>query len=450
MRLRQTAIILCTLLCFLTHATTIPVEHRRRDNGTNNGVEERRLELRRRGMRRLGHWGRRNKEGMEKYFHEPGGSELGNHYDSRYHHGIQDYADRKDTQLHMLRAYLTFFNENNLETWLAHGTLLGWWWNGKVLASYPSTIEVPMIPSTDSVGLQMLPWDWDIDTQVSGSTLAYMSKHYNNTHYDYVSNDEPPVKRTYLLDVNPASVERERGNGLNIIDARWIDTRNGLYIDITGLSETHPDDQPGVWACKNYHRYHTTDLYPMRETMYEGVVAKVPYAYDRILIQEYEETALVLTDYEGHRWDPIVKEWLQKSDEEAAEDKKEKIAKKVEKAKRKIRKMAKEAKEAEAMKRQEAMREKEHQQKDDEEEEGEEQQKKKASNAAKEKETEEAVTKQLQVEKRSRSQRHPQHKSKLGNPEMRDQPKDEHGSAYQDMDTNDAARQHHREHHLVA
>lgn len=146
----------------------------------------------------------------------------------------------------------------------------------------------------------MLPWDWDIDTQVSGSTLKYLGEHWNQTHYDYVSNDNPPVKRTYLLDINPASIERERGNGNNIIDARWIDTRNGLYIDITGLSETHPDDQPGVWACKNYHRYHTTDLYPMRETMYEGVIAKVPYAYDRILTQEYEEKALVLTDYQGY------------------------------------------------------------------------------------------------------------------------------------------------------
>lgn len=148
----------------------------------------------------------------------------------------------------------------------------------------------------------MLPWDWDIDTQVSGSTLTYMAKHHNYTHYDYVSKDDPPVERTYLLDVNPASIERERGNGNNIIDARWIDTRNGLYIDITGLSETHPDDQPGVWSCKNYHRYHTTDLYPMRETMYEGIIAKVPYAYDRILTQEYEEKALVMTDYEGYVW----------------------------------------------------------------------------------------------------------------------------------------------------
>lgn len=68
----------------------------------------------------------------EKYFHEPGGSELGNHYDSRYFGGIQTYEEKQDTQIHMIRAYLTFFAEKGVETWLAHGTLLGWWWNGKV------------------------------------------------------------------------------------------------------------------------------------------------------------------------------------------------------------------------------------------------------------------------------------------------------------------------------
>ena len=159
---------------------------------------------------------------------------------------------------------------------------------------------VVRVRKTDSVAdrWQMLPWDWDIDTQVSESTLTYMAQHHNGTKYDYVSKDGQ-TKRTYLLDVNPAIVERLRGNGNNVIDARWIDTSNGLYIDITGLSETHPDDQPGVWSCKNYHRYHTTDLYPMRDTLYEGVGAKVPYAYDRILIQEYKENALIVTEYEG-------------------------------------------------------------------------------------------------------------------------------------------------------
>lgn len=155
----------------------------------------------------------------------------------------------------------------------------------------------------------MLPWDWDIDTQVSGATLAYMGEHHNQTMYNYTATDGPDGQRTYLLDVNPASVERERGNGNNIIDARWIDVRNGLYIDITGLSETHPDDNPGVWSCKNYHRYNTMDLYPMRETLYEGAIAKVPYAYDRILIQEYDEKALIVTDYEGYVFLPRLNAW---------------------------------------------------------------------------------------------------------------------------------------------
>ena len=151
----------------------------------------------------------------------------------------------------------------------------------------------------------MLPWDWDIDTQVSGPSLMYLGKHFNGSIYDYSSADSDPdlnpvVERQYLLDVNPAIIERDRGNGNNVIDARWIDIRNGLYIDVTGLSETEPQIAPGVWSCKNLHHYRTTDLYPMRESMYEGVVAKVPYAYDRILAEEYQEKALVVTEYEGY------------------------------------------------------------------------------------------------------------------------------------------------------
>ena len=66
-----------------------------------------------------------------KYFHEPGDVSL-NHYDARYFQEVLSYEDRADTLTHMIRAYLTIFRELGLETWLAHGTLLGWWWNGKV------------------------------------------------------------------------------------------------------------------------------------------------------------------------------------------------------------------------------------------------------------------------------------------------------------------------------
>lgn len=98
---------------------------------------------------------KRQLEGVTKYFHEPGFVILGvfldfsevqtpmltarsndddlSHYDSRYFHGIVDDEERTDTQSHMIRAYLDFFREKGLDTWIAHGTLLGWWWNGKVL-----------------------------------------------------------------------------------------------------------------------------------------------------------------------------------------------------------------------------------------------------------------------------------------------------------------------------
>jgi hypothetical protein len=67
-----------------------------------------------------------------KYFHEPGHDDILGHYDTRFFHGIVSYEERSDTLHHMIRAYLDFFRNNGLETWIAHGTLLGWWWNGKV------------------------------------------------------------------------------------------------------------------------------------------------------------------------------------------------------------------------------------------------------------------------------------------------------------------------------
>lgn len=144
----------------------------------------------------------------------------------------------------------------------------------------------------------MLPWDWDIDTQCSGNTMAYMAHHYNRTMHEYISEDRS-IRRTYLLDVNPWSFEPGRGDGQNIIDARWIDMSNGLYIDITALRELNPDTEPGVWEDKNHHKYQTTDLYPMRDSLYHGVPAQIPYAYDAILIEEYKEKALVATEWEG-------------------------------------------------------------------------------------------------------------------------------------------------------
>ena len=238
-----------------------------------------------------------------KYFHEPDGNEALHHYDSRYHHEVLGFDEKTNTQIHLMRSYLEFFKINHMETWLAHGTLLGWWWNAK-----------------------LLPWDWDIDTQVSIATMAYLAENYNTTKYTYTSktdtefdpatSKQKSISRKYHLDVNPALYTRHRNQGANIIDARWIDIRNGLYIDITAVAETHPEGSPGVWTCKNYHRYKTHDLWPMRETIFEGVPAKVPYSYNDVLSREYGEKSLAMDEFRDHKWSLMDRVWVRKTPSE--------------------------------------------------------------------------------------------------------------------------------------
>ncbi len=166
--------------------------------------------------------------------------------------------------------------------------------------------------------------DWDIDVQVSHSTLVRLATHLNGTMYNYTwstadgdgghgyhhnangddgshyHHGSTNRSGSYLLDVNPFSAERTRGDGLNIIDARWIDQRSGLFIDITGLSETEPVTAPGLLRCKNDHRYRPADIYPLRHSTLEGVPVKVPHKAEHILVEEYERKALEVTEFHGY------------------------------------------------------------------------------------------------------------------------------------------------------
>jgi hypothetical protein len=136
----------------------------------------------------------------------------------------------------LLSSFALATSELKVETWIAHGALLGWYWNQR-----------------------LLPWDTDIDVQLSFETLKSLASSNNMTEYKYTLPEEKSP-RIYLLDINPHYVISSSADVANKIDARWIDTTNGKYIDITAVhlptsdEGSEPVDQ-SLLFCKDGHRY---------------------------------------------------------------------------------------------------------------------------------------------------------------------------------------------------
>jgi len=235
----------------------------------------------------------------EKYFNEPGEGGILGHYDSRYYPGepVSD-EQRVLIQRHMVRAYLMALRDAGIETWLAHGTLLGWWWNKSVL-----------------------PWDGDLDVQMTVDSLnKLVAEGYNSTIHSYSpaslcadediddkEEDDVLMEYEYLMDINPYhQVRSGPASWANVIDARWIDITTGLFIDITAIAEVRRN----MWKAKDEHRYRTKQLFPLKETTFEGTVALVPNNADQILREEYSRRSLISTHFEGYTWKPDLKKWI--------------------------------------------------------------------------------------------------------------------------------------------
>ncbi|KAI8909191.1 LicD family-domain-containing protein [Gorgonomyces haynaldii] len=141
----------------------------------------------------------------------------------------------------VLRSFSSFCLENEIPYWLAHGTLIGWYW-----------------------GQKMLPWDGDVDLQTSMKGLSILAK-FNQTL----------IQDRFLIDVNPNYVDRrgrrrtmdDTWTNNNKIDARVIDTHTGIFADITGLSldRRHGGDDYNL-KCKDGHHYRFQSLSPLHQT----------------------------------------------------------------------------------------------------------------------------------------------------------------------------------------
>ncbi|KAK3397926.1 hypothetical protein B0T20DRAFT_413696 [Sordaria brevicollis] len=176
-----------------------------------------------------------------------------------------------------------------IETWLMHGSLLGWWWNK-----------------------QIMPWDSDVDVQLTEPSIYFLATYYNMSVF-YFKTPRLPAGRKYMLEVNPNFANRDRSDWMNVIDARWIDTDSGLFIDITAAryNLTHPAGE-GMMSCKDGHEFRDTYIFPLRDTIFEGTAAKVPYRYKELLMKEYGDWALTGKEYENHVFDEVKMEWVPK------------------------------------------------------------------------------------------------------------------------------------------
>lgn len=175
------------------------------------------------------------------------------------------------------------------ETWLMHGSLLGWFWNGRIM-----------------------PWDADVDVQITEKSMQHLADYYNMTVHRY-SSPGSNVRRDYLLEINSKWAIPSISDEDSKIDGRWLDMETGLFIDIATLRYGEQDGSGGgggVVMCKDGHRYRHRDIFPLRTTTFEGVPARVPFAYANVLTEEYGASSLSETKNKHHVFDRDLQEWL--------------------------------------------------------------------------------------------------------------------------------------------
>lgn len=207
-----------------------------------------------------------------------------------------------------------------------------------------------------------MPWDKDIDVMVTEAGMAELGGWWNMTVHQFTASelglavsdsddstgddrekrgipedeDEQRRKRIlheevtqdgkkYLLEVNPNYINKSTRDTYNVIDARWIDTATGLYIDITTIHAAPSDPSPPISSSsedddiattridlytKDQHAYTSPSLFPLRASTFEDIPVRIPYAYEQILLEEYGPAALTETWFNGYGFDAERKEWV--------------------------------------------------------------------------------------------------------------------------------------------
>jgi phosphorylcholine metabolism protein LicD len=158
----------------------------------------------------------------------------------------------------MLKVFINICEFNNIKPVLAHGGLIGHYFNNK-----------------------MLPWDDDID-------LVLIGKSINN----FLRLDLKKINsnKHFFLEINPNSLNRNINDRVNIIDARFISKKYGFFIDITFLTENKgltKKQGKNIINCKSPHYYFLEDFYPLKKEKFEEMEIYIPNKIKNVLSYEY-------------------------------------------------------------------------------------------------------------------------------------------------------------------
>lgn len=82
----------------------------------------------------------------------------------------------------------------------------------------------------------------------------------------------------------------------------------GVFIDITTLR--YNPISPRTMYCKDMHVYLTEDIFPLRDSEFEGEPVKVPFAYSQLIQEEYGPHSLTWTQIMAHKFDDESKQWI--------------------------------------------------------------------------------------------------------------------------------------------
>ncbi|KAJ1555099.1 vacuolar sorting protein VPS33/slp1, partial [Nowakowskiella sp. JEL0078] len=184
----------------------------------------------------------------------------------------------------LYQAWAKFADKHRIPYWLAHSSLLGWWW-----AQEP------------------LPWKESIQVQTPTRTLELLWR-LNGDRFSPTNNFFFFSGSRFVLDVSPF-IHIRQSQPHNAVDARFIDTKTGMFIDISAF--TSVPWIPGHIETKKPVESTIHHIRPLRRTTFCDAPAWIPATAESILEKEFGYLALTRTSSGSYRFEMDLKKWME-------------------------------------------------------------------------------------------------------------------------------------------